>query len=135
MNNIADSVLWWGGRLLAGFICSLLPQYVARFKSNRRELAAGGILICVLAALVDGVGFAIPMALVYAIIIAFDKQPTDQAFLDKIKVHKPPQDPSKRQGKSTLRTSLIVICPKCKARVLPKTDGTCPCCQARISKG
>jgi hypothetical protein len=35
--------------------------------------------------------------------------------------------------KSLLRTNLIVICPKCKTRVLPKIDGICPSCQAKIS--
>ena len=28
----------------------------------------------------------------------------------------------------------ITICPKCKMRVIPKPDGTCPSCQARIFK-
>ncbi len=28
----------------------------------------------------------------------------------------------------------IVTCPKCKARVIPKYDGTCPSCQAKISE-
>lgn len=30
--------------------------------------------------------------------------------------------------------SNIVVCPKCKTRVLPKADGTCPSCQRNISK-
>jgi FtsH-binding integral membrane protein len=29
---------------------------------------------------------------------------------------------------------LIVICPKCKIRVIPKSDGTCPSCQRDISR-
>lgn len=41
---------------------------------------------------------------------------------------------SNLQRGSTLQISLIVICPKCKTRVLPKTDGTCPSCRAKISK-
>ena len=27
----------------------------------------------------------------------------------------------------------MITCPKCKMRVLPKADGTCPSCQAVIS--
>jgi hypothetical protein len=32
-----------------------------------------------------------------------------------------------------MNTSIIVVCPKCKTRVLPKSDGTCPSCQYNIS--
>lgn len=30
--------------------------------------------------------------------------------------------------------SIVVVCPKCKTRVLPKADGTCPSCQRDISR-
>jgi len=30
--------------------------------------------------------------------------------------------------------SVVVVCPKCKTRVLPKADGTCPSCQRDISR-
>jgi hypothetical protein len=30
--------------------------------------------------------------------------------------------------------SIIVDCPKCKTRVIPKSDGTCPSCQHNISR-
>ncbi len=32
-----------------------------------------------------------------------------------------------------MNSSIIVVCPKCKTRVLPKSDGTCPSCQYDIS--
>jgi hypothetical protein len=31
------------------------------------------------------------------------------------------------------KLSAIVTCPKCRMRVLPQSDGTCPSCQARIA--
>jgi rubrerythrin len=48
------------------------------------------------------------------------------------KIHKQFGAAARRQTGSFLQTNLIVICPECGMRVLPKTDGTCPSCQAKI---
>ena len=47
---------------------------------------------------------------------------------------KPPA-PTQLPVKPPLVNAAILTCPKCKARVIPKADGTCPSCQHKLVKG
>ena len=55
-----------------------------------------------------------------------------QASSIEIKLHEQSDRSVQQQKKTGLRTDLIVTCPECGVRVLPKADGTCPSCQAEI---
>jgi hypothetical protein len=63
----------------------------------------------------------------------FPSEETDVALTDKPNnFHDFVSKNRINKRKSLLRTNLIVICPKCKTRVFPNIDSTCPSCQAKI---
>jgi Mg2+/citrate symporter len=45
----------------------------------------------------------------------------------------PEQKKSPSKNRLEQKLSGITICPKCKMKVFPKSDGTCPGCQSKIS--
>ena len=44
----------------------------------------------------------------------------------------PKKTPKINKGQSVQKVVGITVCPNCKMKVLPKSDGTCPNCQSKI---
>ena len=78
MENAEQFVYWISvllGGFVAGAICGILPLVLA-LKKERRALAFASWISCVLAGLILGVILALPVAIIFTIIIVCLKKPS-----------------------------------------------------------